>query len=673
MKSNSLTLFLPAAGLGERLRPITSHVPKPLLPIMGRPLLDIIIGKLSRVSSGRIGINLHYKKEMILDWVENSPYKNRITFFPEDPILGTGGALKNARAFLSAGPFLVHNSDILIDIDFERLIEEHISSGNIATLVTHDYQRFNNVIVDGKGRVLDVEKRGERKTYPAGAKKVAFTGVAVYSAEILDFIPKGVSHVTSAWVSAARAGRRVQSVDFTGAYWNDIGTPAGYAGAILESMSRAGETIYVSPKARCKNIQAEQYVILEAGSEVLEGSRLRNCIVLGARVSGINEDRIIGPDYSLPLTDSDMQYPLYAAEEKAVSLSEPLFKSYFPSPYKDFKNIRGQGADVNGTGDEKVPAMLVGFGGSDRRYFRVRHDGMSAILMECLPRDRDFERHIEFTKFFTGNGVPVPKLLAEDEANKRALFEDLGDVSLYSWLRLPRDRERIQEIYRGIMEILAPLHAKAYEKTDNCLLLREKIFDYEHLRWETGYFLERFVRCLLGVEPDNTSELENEFHRLALLTDSFPKGVVHRDFQSQNIMITGGRPRVIDYQGARIGPPAYDLASVLWDPYYRLDEGMREEALSYYISLREEIDKTFLKEEFRKTLIPCRLQRHMQALGAYGFLSKVKGKKNFLKHVPEGFRLLQADIAESGGTYLALSRLIEKIEGPVCNLSQEPP
>ena len=71
---------------------------------------------------------------------------------------------------------------------------------------------------------------------------------------------------------------------------------------------------------------------------------------------------------------------------------------------------------------------------------------------------------------------------------------------------------------------------------------------------------------------------------LAESVDSFPKAVVHRDFQSQNIMITrNGTPRLIDYQGARMGPPAYDLASILWDPYYRLEEDMRERLVCCYI------------------------------------------------------------------------------------------
>jgi aminoglycoside/choline kinase family phosphotransferase len=185
--------------------------------------------------------------------------------------------------------------------------------------------------------------------------------------------------------------------------------------------------------------------------------------------------------------------------------------------------------------------------------------------------------------------------------------------------------------------------------------------------------------------------------------DSFPKTIIHRDFQSQNIMIKKGCiPRLLDYQGARIGPPAYDLVSILWDPYYRLEDDIRAELLDYYIRKtkksytdqkcsatnpplppRLRVVPTFNKggqrgffikgeqakfspnefneTDFRETLLPCRFQRHMQALGAYGFLSSIKGKKYFLKYVPEGLRLLQEDAFLSKDRYPILYNLIKKL------------
>jgi aminoglycoside/choline kinase family phosphotransferase/NDP-sugar pyrophosphorylase family protein len=651
--ADSIRLFLPSAGLGERLRPITDHIPKPLLPVLGKPLIESILEKAALACPGRIGINLHYKPEMIRRWAANSPFSGRITFFSEDRLLGTGGALKNAEAFLSDGHFIVHNSDIVMDIDFPRLIEAHISSGNVATLVTHRHPGLSNVVIDEKGHVIGVEMPGRAGPGAPGERKVAFTGVAVYSPEIFRFLPGGFSHVTVAWLNASAAGRAVGIVDVTGSSWIDIGSPPAYASAVLEALVTEGETLYRSASAVCGAVEIDGYVVMESGSEVADGSCLGNCVVMpGARVSGRHANRIIGPDYAIDLACSEMQPPTHAAGQKRVCLSDPLFADYF----------QGKGSRSGPAQVEPVPAFLIGFGGSDRRYFRVRSGPKSAILMQCRPDDRDFERHVQYTRFLSSHGIPVPRLLSVDKAQKSALFEDLGDTSLYTYLKLPHSGGHVEDLYRRVLDILAALHLSATAHIDECRLLGQTVFDYDHFRWETGYFLEWFVSGLRGIAAEDPAALDEEFHRLAAAVEAFPKTAVHRDFQSQNIMITTGpAPRLIDYQGARMGPPAYDLASILWDPYCRLDDGLRERLLAYYITLRKEEEKTFSEDDFRKTVLPCRLQRHMQALGAYAFLSRAKGKSYFLKHVPEGLRLLREDCATAKDRFPALRALVGRL------------
>src|SRR5947209_18460797 len=314
MRMHPLDIFLPAAGFGERLRPATNHLPKPLLPILGTPIIEGILNKLTAVCDGKIGINLHWKAELLRAWAGTSRWRDRITFFPEDPILGTGGALKNAEALLSRGPFIVHNSDILLEIDFSRLIEEHLSSGNTATLVCHRLPHLANVVIDAQGQVLDVENPGASRPDPSRvADKVAYTGIAVYSPEILGFLPAGVSHATVAWVAASRAGRKVRAMDFTGSYWNDVGDPTTYARGVLDALREGGETVYLSPTARCGRADIYGYVVLESGSQARDGSRLRNCIFMpGADASGEHDHAIVGPDYELSLAEADMQPSIHA-------------------------------------------------------------------------------------------------------------------------------------------------------------------------------------------------------------------------------------------------------------------------------------------------------------------------------------------------------------------------
>ncbi len=648
-----VNIFLPAAGLGERLRPVTNHLPKPLLPILGKPIIEGIAERLTAVCDGRIGINLHWKQELIRAWAASSPWKERITFFPEDPILGTGGALKNAQSFLAGAPFIVHNSDILLDIDFSRLVEAHLSSGNTVTLACHRLPHLSNVVIDKNGQLLDVENAGESRPNPLiVADKVAYTGIAVYSPEILDFLPDGVSHATVAWIAASKAGHRVRALDFTGSYWNDVGNPVTFARGVLDALRENGETVHVSGSAWCGEVEIDGYFVLESGSEVRNGSKIRNCIVMPHTIAdGTHDNEILGPDYAITLSEADMQPSLHVAEKKRIELGEPLFSRHF--------------GIMSSTPSEQAlwsDAILIGLGGSDRRYYRVRNEGKTAVLMECRPDDPDYERHLTYTRFFEAHAVPVPALLAVDEAPKRALFEDLGDTSLYSYMKLPHETGIIEDIYRSVLDILVTLHSRVSRHIEECPQLGTRIFDYDYFRWETNYFLERFVLGLKAKSVSDLAPLQNEFHLLARKTDSYTKAVIHRDFQCQNIMITaGGVPRVIDFQGARMAPPAYDVASILWDPYHRLDDGVRTGLVEYYVNEMKEAAPGFNEAEFRESLVPCRLQRHMQALGAYGFLSVFKGKRYFLKHVPEALRLLKEEAAVAKNKYPELHRLVQAL------------
>jgi len=272
-----------------------------------------------------------------------------------------------------------------------------------------------------------------------------------------------------------------------------------------------------------------------------------------------------------------------------------------------------------------------------------------------------YEGLLAYTGFFARHAVPVPAMFSSDSASKRALFEDLGDTSLYAYLKLPRDTAGIESIYRAVMQSLVTIHTSATDRVAECPLLKTRIFDYDYFRWETTYFLDRFVVGLRKLAIGDRPAVDAALHRLAQGVNAAVRSIIHRDFQCQNIMIHGGVPRIIDYQGARMAPPAYDVASILWDPYHHLDDAVRERLLGYYVGEMKAHRPAFDEKAFRQTLVGCRLQRHMQALGAYGFLAEVKGKKYFLKYVPEALALLRADIGEARQDYPELERLISSL------------
>ena len=720
---NPINIFIPAAGLGERLRPITNHIPKPLIPVLGKPVLESVLERVSALPIHKIGINLHHESNMIENWLKQSAFSTMVEFFPEDPILGTGGALKNAGGFLRKSAFLVHNSDIISDIDLEKLFDFHLSSKNLVTLAVHDYQEFNKLVLDENGFLKEIVRNhphpnppfskgrevGENAPPSPGGrglgrwgKFLAFTGIAVYSPEFLKFLPQGASSVVDAWLKAVQHGYKIGTLDVTGCYWSDIGTPVSYVKAVINELRKNAEMVWIHPSViGCKNIEMDGYVVIEEVSNApspLFSKRgkggffganiphkvisLRNCIMLPGTKIDMQEDTPPSP----PLGKGGMEGVLYENCILGPGFRIDLSKS----------EMLGLSAETD--------SFLIGTGGSDRRYYRVKSKGRSAVLVQCHDKDPDFERHIEYTRFFKKYSIPVPELLDVNPDKKNASFEDLGDLSLYSWLKCPRDEGQIEGIYKEVLDILVTIHTVATKHVSECLYLTDRIFDYEHLRWETGYFMERFVEGVRNIKVNNLLTLNDEFHRLALKVDSFRKTVIHRDFQSQNIMITrGGIPRIVDYQGARIGPPAYDLVSILWDPYFRLEDDVRERLLNYYIdkvipplpplvkggnvNLNAKGDaasqnppqspfasalgrirqgekgglRGITEKDFMETLLPCRLQRHMQALGAYGFLSKIKGKKYFMKYVPEGLRLLKEDVFLSSDEYSKLYDLTMRL------------
>jgi aminoglycoside/choline kinase family phosphotransferase len=463
-------------------------------------------------------------------------------------------------------------------------------------------------------------------------------GIAVYSPEFLDFLRRGPSSVIVAWLRAIAVGKTIGTVDFSGSAWTDIGTPHAYAAAIFDALKGQGKTVYAHASVDCGKAELQGRVVIEQGVTVSVDAIVSNSILLpGAYVSSGSrvEQCIIGRGFHIAIETADIWV--------TVPLSAPLLK-------------------MCGYPEGRVDAVCIGTGGSDRTYYRIPFKNTPYVLMSCTASDRDYERHIVLSKFFRQHGVPVPELLLADNQEKQAIFEDLGDLSLHAWLACRRTPDHIKGMYCKILDVLVMFHTLVTDHAAECKQLRERYFDREHLRWESRYFMENYVCNILQIHVAGQQLLDEDFESLARTVAAFDKVVLHRDFQSQNIMVVhGNEPRIIDFQGARMGPAAYDVVSLLWDPYCCLQDSMRETLLSYYIKRMQEMRADFDEHAFRETVLPCGLQRHMQALGAYGFLSRVKGKKYFLRHVPQAFAYLKQESELSRDAYPALHRLVAAI------------
>jgi N-acetylmuramate 1-kinase len=165
-------------------------------------------------------------------------------------------------------------------------------------------------------------------------------------------------------------------------------------------------------------------------------------------------------------------------------------------------------------------------------------------------------------------------------------------------------------------------------------------FDFALYRWEQEYGLQNCFRRCFQASTDQVEALwaRRELVELAEELASYPRVLVHRDLQSQNIIIADDEPFLIDFQGMRPGLGAYDLASLLYDPYVELTDAERGELLAYYL---ERSNSAADREQFHDILWRCAIQPLLQALGAYGVIGILRGKSEFLRHISPAVKHLR--------------------------------
>lgn len=190
-----------AAGLGTRLKPLTDHMPKALVPVAGRPMLEHVILKLKEAGFDEIVVNVHHFAEQIVDFLKaNDSFGVKIHISDEtDCLLDTGGGIKKAASFFTGDePFLVHNVDILSDTDLRSLYEYHLTSGNDATLLVSPRKTVRYLLFDERRRLCGWVNKETLQTKPEGFvyqpelhKEYAFSGIHVISPVLLNFMGDG--------------------------------------------------------------------------------------------------------------------------------------------------------------------------------------------------------------------------------------------------------------------------------------------------------------------------------------------------------------------------------------------------------------------------------------------------------------------------------------------------
>lgn len=299
MSAGVRTAFLLSAGWGERLQPLTDQIPKPLVPICGVPLCEFALAQIAAAGAGRIVINTHRLAGEFLrlfpSYPEPAHYMGVPVLFRHEPeLLETAGGLKNVEDLLLPGPVLVHNGDILAEIDLPALFAAHERSGALCTLALRSSGGPLQVGFDAaSGRVTDI-----RGGLGSPAPRFLYTGVCVVSPELLERIPSGcpVSFVP-VWMEALRAGEKIAGVVLDQGVWRDIGTVAEYmrihadlaSGAVSlvpPASAPEGWPVWRMPGARIADgAQLAGWNWIGCDAEIAAGAHVENSVLwAGARV-----------------------------------------------------------------------------------------------------------------------------------------------------------------------------------------------------------------------------------------------------------------------------------------------------------------------------------------------------------------------------------------------------
>ena len=283
----------------------------------------------------------------------------------------------------------------------------------------------------------------------------------------------------------------------------------------------------------------------------------------------------------------------------------------------------------------RIQPVQGDLGGSGRKIIRLANEKDSAIGVLYGVREENVA-FLEFSRHFRKHGLPVPEIYAEDLDRGAYLEEDLGDITLFEFLSQNRDGANIAapviEVYRKVVAVLPRFQVQAGRDLDYSASYPCASFDRQSIAWDLNYFKYYFLR--LAAIPFSEQGLENDFSRLTDFLLSAPRDYfLYRDFQSRNVMLRGGQPFFLDYQGGRKGALQYDIASLLYDAKADLPPELRLQLLDYYLETLAgylPLDReAFLHHYYAYVYV-----RLMQALGAYGFRGFYERKTHFLQSVP---------------------------------------
>jgi NDP-sugar pyrophosphorylase family protein len=223
-----------AAGVGHRLRPLTDQMPKALIEIGGRPLIEIVLCRLARAGVREVIVNVFHHGDRVEGFLRGwSSPGLRIEISRETELLDTGGGLKKAAPFLAgAESFFLHNADVVSAVDLGRLFAAHAASGALATLSVRERAGSRQLLFDGSGQLIGWENTETGERIWAGgpvdpATRLGFDGIQVLRPDIFERMPEeGAFSLTRTYLRLAGRGDPILASRADDTYWADVGSPA---------------------------------------------------------------------------------------------------------------------------------------------------------------------------------------------------------------------------------------------------------------------------------------------------------------------------------------------------------------------------------------------------------------------------------------------------------------
>ncbi len=336
--------------------------------------------------------------------------------------------------------------------------------------------------------------------------------------------------------------------------------------------------------------------------------------------------------------------------ESAIQFAAP---QAFKQAYSDYR-------------DKPITQTKLKGDGSERHWYRLSSDHQTLIMVDHGIHTGGGMAEIDSFIFIGSHlhaaGIPVPKIYYHDRFAGLVFLQDLGNTNLQTAVVQTDHIETIISWYQQVINLLIELCMKGAKGFDLTWTYQTPGYDEQLiLERECRYFVEAFLNGYLGWDVARDTYTA-EFISLARKALEYATmGFMHRDMQSRNILFKDNQFYFIDFQGGRLGPLQYDLASLLIDPYVELPHRIRSQLFTYCVK-RLSSDTKLEPALFRRCFEYCCITRNLQILGAFGYLSTVMGKKYFKQHIPPAVTTLRRNLSRFGKTeFPALLSLVEKI------------